>query len=157
MAKKYCFEVVDRSFCDIMKGIKEDYNLKPFGGITIVLDGDFRQNLPVVRKGDMHDMIQACIQNSYIWKSCEVHLLHKNMCLQSNKLDSISKYAMRKFAYWIVDVGDGKQCPNIGDIRESWIFIEQNLMLPKSNDGILVDTIYPNLNSHIRDRSYLVS
>nr|XP_012567255.2 ATP-dependent DNA helicase RRM3-like isoform X1 [Cicer arietinum]XP_027186627.1 ATP-dependent DNA helicase RRM3-like isoform X1 [Cicer arietinum]XP_027186628.1 ATP-dependent DNA helicase RRM3-like isoform X1 [Cicer arietinum]XP_027186629.1 ATP-dependent DNA helicase RRM3-like isoform X1 [Cicer arietinum] len=109
MANKYCFEAVDRSLRDIMKGIKEDYGLKPFGGITTVLGGDFRQILPVVRKGDRHDMIQACIKNSYLWNSCEVHLLRQNMCLQSNELDSISKDAMKNFADWILDVGDGKQ------------------------------------------------
>ncbi|XP_073224868.1 uncharacterized protein [Cicer arietinum] len=143
MANKYCFEAVDRSLRDIMKGIKEDYGLKPFGGITIVLGGNFRQILPVVRKGDRHDMIQACIKNPYLWNSCEVHLIRQNMRLQSNELDSISKDAMQNFADWILDVGDGKQCSNIG---ESWISIEQNLMLPKSHDDFqsIVDAIYPN-------------
>ncbi|XP_073219635.1 ATP-dependent DNA helicase RRM3-like [Cicer arietinum] len=133
MANKYCFEAVDRSLCDIMKGIKEDNGLKPFSRITTILGGDFRQILPVVRKGDRHDMIQACIKNSYLWKSCEVHLLRKNMRLQSNELESISKDAMQNFVDWILDVGDGKQCSDIG---ESWISIEQKLMLPKSHDGV---------------------
>ncbi|XP_004491982.1 uncharacterized protein [Cicer arietinum] len=78
------------------------------------------------------------------------------MRLQSNELDSISKDAMQNFVDWILDVGDGKQC---SDIEESSIYIEQNLILPKSHDDVqsIVDAIYPNLNSHIGGTSYLVS
>ncbi|KAG5561267.1 hypothetical protein RHGRI_004335 [Rhododendron griersonianum] len=42
MQHKYCVEAVDRSLRDICD------NEKPFGGITVVLGGDFRQVLPVV-------------------------------------------------------------------------------------------------------------
>uniref|UniRef100_A0A8R1I4Z2 ATP-dependent DNA helicase n=2 Tax=Caenorhabditis japonica TaxID=281687 RepID=A0A8R1I4Z2_CAEJA len=38
-----------------------------FGGKRIVLGGDFRQILPVIRRGTKTDLINNCIKNSYLW------------------------------------------------------------------------------------------
>ncbi|KAL5704888.1 hypothetical protein ACHQM5_023252 [Ranunculus cassubicifolius] len=45
MQHRYCVEAVDRTLQDIRN------NPAPFGGITIVMGGDFRQTLPVITKG----------------------------------------------------------------------------------------------------------
>lgn len=50
MANKYCFEAVDRSVRDIMKGIREECSLKPFGGITTVLGVIFVKFCPYYEK-----------------------------------------------------------------------------------------------------------
>ena len=51
MAHRNCFEAVDRTLRDILQ-IEDPQNAeKPFGGKVVVLGGDFRQILPVVRKG----------------------------------------------------------------------------------------------------------
>lgn len=51
MMHKYCFEAVDRTLMDVL----QDHNNRrldiPFGGKVVVLDGDFRQILPVIPKG----------------------------------------------------------------------------------------------------------
>lgn len=155
MANKYCFEAVDRSLRDIMKTIDEVYSTKPFGGITTVLGGDFRQILPVVPKGDRQDTVQACIKTSYLWEFCEVHSLLENMRLKSNNMDYASKASMKSFADWILDIGDGKHCSDNG---ESWISIQSDLMIEKTSDGIqsIVQSIYPDLEEHIGDSYYLV-
>jgi ATP-dependent DNA helicase PIF1 len=46
MTKRHVVVAFDNSLCDILN--KEDF---PFGGKTIVFGRDFRQTLPVVRKG----------------------------------------------------------------------------------------------------------
>ncbi|WOG82236.1 hypothetical protein DCAR_0101398 [Daucus carota subsp. sativus] len=52
MTNRFVFEVVDRTFRDIRSKINEESRLLPFGGLTMVLGGDFRQILPVIpRKG----------------------------------------------------------------------------------------------------------
>ncbi|KAF6136817.1 hypothetical protein GIB67_030102 [Kingdonia uniflora] len=61
MQHKYCVEVVDRSLQDVLE------NGRPFGGITVVLGGDFRQILPVVPKGVREDIVSASLRRSYIW------------------------------------------------------------------------------------------
>ena len=49
MGSKHMFETIDRS----LRKIRNEPN-KPFGGITLVLSGDWRQCLPVVPKGIRH-------------------------------------------------------------------------------------------------------
>ncbi|XP_054824736.1 uncharacterized protein LOC129322435 [Prosopis cineraria] len=108
MANKFCFEALDKSLRDIMKVQQVDAALRPFGGKVILLGGDFRQILPVVRKGSREDIVFAAITSSYLWKDCKVFTLTKNMRLLTN---ATSKDAMRvqEFANWIISIGDGKE------------------------------------------------
>lgn len=42
MANKFCFEALDRSLRDIVQLKAKENNDKPFGRLTMVLDGNFR-------------------------------------------------------------------------------------------------------------------
>lgn len=156
MAHKYCFEAVDKSIRDIMETVAEECSNKPFGGITTVLGGDFRQILPVIQKGDRQDTIHACIKSSYLWEFCQVLSLKENMRLKSNNLDSASLHELKKFADWILDIGDGTLCADNG---ESWVPIESDLVIEKTNDPLqsIVSSIYPELERNIGKSDYLVS
>ena len=50
----YCFEAFDRTIRDILSYVGVDNIDKPFGGVYVVLGGDFIQILPVIRKGCIH-------------------------------------------------------------------------------------------------------
>jgi hypothetical protein len=63
MSHKFAFEAVNACFKDIKQ------NTKLFGGVPILLCGDFRQTLPVIVNGQMADEINACIQSSLLWKT----------------------------------------------------------------------------------------
>ena len=43
MTNKYCFEALDKTLQDL----KNDFS-RPFGGMTVILGGDFKQILPVI-------------------------------------------------------------------------------------------------------------
>ena len=61
MAHKNCFEAIDRNLQDILQ-IEDPRDLeKPFGGKVVVLGGDFRQILPVVKKGRRENIVQSAI------------------------------------------------------------------------------------------------
>jgi ATP-dependent DNA helicase PIF1 len=66
MMHRWCFEAVDRSMLDIMSKNDPLNEFRPFGGMTVVLGGDFRQILHVVRKGSRQDIIDASINSSKI-------------------------------------------------------------------------------------------
>jgi len=50
MMNRMCFEAFDRTLRDIMRIVNEGNNQKSFGGKVVVLGGDFRQILPIVKK-----------------------------------------------------------------------------------------------------------
>ncbi|XP_074323772.1 uncharacterized protein LOC141660684 [Apium graveolens] len=72
MQHRYVFECLDRSLKDIMKAVDPERYAMPFGGITVVLGGDFRQILPVITYGDHADIVAACITRSRLWSICQV-------------------------------------------------------------------------------------
>ena len=51
MTNKLYFEAFDKTLIDIMRAKNEDNVKRPFGEKVVVLGGDLRQNLSVVKKG----------------------------------------------------------------------------------------------------------
>ena len=77
MQHKFCFEAVDRTLRDIC-----DQPDLLFGGIPIVLGGDFAQIPPVVVRGQRADIISASlIKSSVVWPKLTVIELLENMRL----------------------------------------------------------------------------
>jgi ATP-dependent DNA helicase PIF1 len=64
-AHKFSFQCVDRLLKDL--AVNPEDKQRSFGGKIFLLCGDFRQTLPVVKKGRAIDIIQACIKRSYLW------------------------------------------------------------------------------------------
>jgi len=62
MQHKACFEAVNRTLNNVFNGGER----RIFGGIPIVLGGDFAQILPVIRRGSRQATVLACIRHSSI-------------------------------------------------------------------------------------------
>ena len=75
MQHRYFVETVDRTLQDICA------NQNPFGGITVVLGGDFRQILPIMSKGVREQFVGASLRRSVLWRNIHVLTLELNMCL----------------------------------------------------------------------------
>ena len=94
MQHKHCFETVDRTFRDV-RG-KDSI----FGGIPVILGGDFAQIPPVVKHGDRSRIVNASIRKSYIWNQTEVLFLRINMRIRSLSQDSVHyKDWLREITY----------------------------------------------------------
>jgi PIF1-like helicase len=89
MQHRYCFEATHRSLEDICSTIGH-----PFGGIPAVLGGDFAQILPVVRKGNQATIVNASIQQSFLWPQLKLLTLRQNMRVRI----SIEN---QQFAQWV--------------------------------------------------------
>lgn len=87
MQHRYSFECLDRSLRDIMKAVHADRFHMPFGGITVVLGGDFRQILPVIPQGTRGQIVSATITRSKLWKSATVYKLMQNMRINKGTTD----------------------------------------------------------------------
>ncbi|XP_019188283.1 PREDICTED: uncharacterized protein LOC109182587 [Ipomoea nil] len=154
MMHKFCFEALDRTLRDLMQLVNPRSSDMTFGGKTVVLGGDFRQILPVIPKGTRPDIVRASISSSYLWQSCKVLRLTKNLRLKT--VESISECKeIEEFAKWIANIGDGIiGCQLEG---ESEITIPEDLLLKCEDDPIatIVDSTFPNFRMGIADLSYL--
>ena len=76
MMHKMTFETLDQTFRDILD------NNHPFGGLIIIMCGDFCELLPVAPKGSQAQIVMASISESYIWKHVQIFHLQINMHAQ---------------------------------------------------------------------------
>lgn len=110
MQHRYAFECLDRSLKDIMKSVDPERAKLPFGGITVLLGGDFRQILPVITEGERAEIVSACITRSRLWSICKIFLLTRNMRIKEGR-SAEEVQELIKFAKWVLDAGDGNLLP----------------------------------------------
>jgi hypothetical protein len=77
----------------------------PFAGIPVVLGGDFRQVLPVVRGGGAAQTIAAAVNRSRLWDNVVTLRLHANLRLQSQ--------VGSDWAAYLLEIGEGRGVDNI--------------------------------------------
>lgn len=75
MTHRFVFESVDRTFRDILTKVNPNAHSMLFGGLTVLLGGDFRQVLPVIPKKGREDIVGASLCKSHIWQRCKVYQL----------------------------------------------------------------------------------
>jgi ATP-dependent DNA helicase PIF1 len=103
MTHKHAFEAVDRTMQDIMAPINPAFANLPFGGKVVVMGGDFRQTLPVVRRGNRADIVRASLTRASFWNKVRVLRLHLNMRVRNAGGQNA------EFADYLKKIGDGKE------------------------------------------------
>ncbi|XP_071726987.1 uncharacterized protein [Rutidosis leptorrhynchoides] len=125
MTKQFAFEALDKTLRDIL-GTKDNRNRgKLFGGMPILLGGDFRQILPVIPKGKRQEVVQACINSSDLWNHCQLHTLTRIIRVNEYTVDGHVDTRNKLFNKWVLDIGDG-HVPVVcrdGEDEPSWIKI----------------------------------
>ncbi|XP_074378007.1 uncharacterized protein LOC141719527 [Apium graveolens] len=148
MQHRYAFECPNRSLRDIIRVVDHRRYNMPFGGITVVLGGYFRQILPVITLGFCGDIESACITNSPLWKHSKILLLHRNTRLnQGQTEEEIEK--LKCFADWVLKVGNGQIPPPkdvLFDYEEDDIMIPPVFCDPELSNSIrnIIKWTYPN-------------
>ncbi|ESR49566.1 hypothetical protein CICLE_v10033686mg [Citrus x clementina] len=85
---------LDRTLRDILRTRYENSSIKPFGGLTIVCGGDFRQILPVVPKGTRADIVDTLLNSSYLWPFFKIYELKQNMRLYNGSVTYLKERAI---------------------------------------------------------------
>ena len=142
MTKRQAVEALDKSLRDIM-----DRPELPFGGKTVVFGGDFRQVLPVIRKGSRAQIVDASLRRSYLWDSMRHLKLVHNMRAQSDPW----------FADYLLRIGGGTEEVNgDGDVR-----LPDDICVPYAGDGKdldrLIECMFPKLNENMASKDYITS
>ncbi|XP_008189577.1 uncharacterized protein LOC103311658 [Acyrthosiphon pisum] len=100
----------------------------PFGGKTMPFAGDFRQILPVVRRGTRADINMSSIKENGLWSVMEGFNLVQNMCA-GNDAD---------FASWLLQLGNG-QLPAVDGVPDT-VQIPREMVCDVAD---LIDFVYP--------------
>ncbi|XP_071704160.1 uncharacterized protein [Rutidosis leptorrhynchoides] len=159
MTQRFAFEALDKTLKDIL-GAKDDENrLKLFGGMPILLGGDFRQILPVIPKGKRQDIVHACINRSDLWQHCQLHTLSRVMRVNEYTADGQLDTRKQEFNKWVLNIGEGKvpaQCKD-GEDEPTWVRIPDKFIIKseKSDIETIMDAIFPDFTLRQEDEEYL--
>ncbi|KAL6225029.1 hypothetical protein ACLB2K_003881 [Fragaria x ananassa] len=139
MMNRFAFEALDQTFRDIT-------SLElPFGGKVMIFGGDFRQVLPVVRKGTRSQMVQSSLVNATFWRYVKILRLTQNMRSINDP----------KFSEFLLRVGNGEQ----PTVVEDMIQLPSPMVLPwEGEESInqLIIQVFPNLDCHVNNSQYMV-
>ncbi|XP_074324065.1 uncharacterized protein LOC141660986 [Apium graveolens] len=161
MTHRYVFEAVDRTFRDICSKVNQEAGTLPFGGLTMVLGGDFRQVLPVIPKKRRVEIVAASISKSDLLHYCKVFTLRENMRIEINVPTVTVRGDKVQFRDWVLALGDGlEETIAIGDdLEPSWVSLPEEVRVNYSGDAVkaIVNEIYKDLHKKHGDVEYLRS
>lgn len=130
MQSKVILELIERELRD--KALPANRNF-PFGGIAVLLGGDWKQLLPVVIKGSREEILDQTHRRSMLWHKFETMTLKKNMRAEPGQ---------EQFANWLEEVGTGKM-----QIRSERHGDEEFIRVPASmwlaDEKSIIDWLYP--------------
>ena len=138
MQHKYAADAVDRNLRDLLG------NDVPFGGITIVFGGDFRQTLPVIPRGVRQQIVASTLCRGKLWKDIEVHYLYQNMCLERSP-ESV------QHANWLLDIGAGNNLD-----RSETVQLPEEMCLNEKTIESLINSVYPGIGHGNKSAEYFL-
>lgn len=152
MNHRYLLEALDRFLRETTS------STLPFGGKVILLAGDFRQVLPVVKRGSRGQTVDSVINRSPLWPHFQRYRLNENMRVLRNGNDE----RLSNFVSWLLLLGEGKipTVTNESDYielpTENCISIngDSQLTLKNAMDE-LISFVYPDLATNLARRNWL--
>ncbi|CAN1332165.1 ATP-dependent DNA helicase pif1 [Linum perenne] len=156
MAHKFCMEALDRTLRDLLQVHPTDSEELPFGEVSVVFGGDFRQILPVIKKGTRSEIISASLKKSYLWEHLTHLRLSQNMRLMRSNCSQSERQEIATFDSWLKEIGDGVGCSILGEAN---ILIPPDLMVGKHLGPIqdIVKATYPDILHNYQNAAYLAS
>ena len=151
MVNKFCIKALDRTLRDIMKAVDPAAQHVAFGGKTIVFGGDFRQILPVVRRGRRADIIGASVTNLDLWADVQVLKLTENMRLRRADDAVNQSAALKNYGEFLLSVGNGTAPVD----ENGYVSLPKDICVPDCKIETLVDRVFNNLHTNIADSKWV--
>ncbi|GKD16524.1 ATP-dependent DNA helicase PIF1-like protein [Tanacetum coccineum] len=147
MTQKYTFEVLDRTLRDILEYKNPEKRNSIFGGVTVLLGGDFRQILLVIPKGKRAKIVQACINRSKLWKSCPK--CRGRDCGRQKKEDEDETTWIEILEYFIINAVKSpieqivkERFPDFTTKKSNGAYLKERAILTPKNDDADVINAY---------------
>lgn len=152
MVHRHVLEAFERT-CRLIRG-----SPAPFGGLVVVMGGDFRQTLPVVPNGTREDTVAACIQSSAVWRHVRILRLTINMRVRAALANAapeqlaVVRAEVERHAEWLLSIGNGDH----EDVRLEGdefprIRVPPLFQVPSLSIGALINRVYPNLTERFNN------
>lgn len=141
MSHRKAFEAVDRLLKDIRRRPES-----LMGGVVVMLSGDCRQTLPVVKRGTPADEVRACIKASTIWGSIQKMSLSTNMRVHRG-----GDPAAGDFAQKLLDIGNGVYRTE----ADSDLIRLDSLCRPVQSLEELIDRVFPDIRENVSNLDWL--
>ena len=138
MGHKHIYEAIDRTMRELK--LKDT----PFGGLTVVFSGDWRQCLPVIVNGSEGQICDACLKFSYLWKYVKIAHLSENMRV---KLSGATE--TKRYAEFLLSVGNGTT--EEGDL----INMPEDMMTEQNSIEELTQFVFPDIEKNHIDPNWL--
>ena len=90
---KLQYPIFYRTLCTV-RGVDS-----PFGGLTVIISGDWRQTLPIVPGASEATIVNSCLKFSALWNSVEVYHLTENMRVLMSGSAEVETYSE-----WLLEV-----------------------------------------------------
>jgi hypothetical protein len=148
MTEKFHLEAIDRSLKLLCK------TDKPFGGKTVVFSGDFRQILPVVKRGNRAEIMSKIVKKAIFWEQVITLKLKENN--RVNKFIASDPDNQRHYiehAEFLLRVGNGTESefPH-AELAPGCIKVPENYLLDKEKEGSIEELlrfVFPEIFSGI--------
>ncbi|KZS08018.1 Uncharacterized protein APZ42_028147 [Daphnia magna] len=121
MKTNHALDTINHLFQTVMKN-----RVDPYGGKVLLLGGDFRQCLPVVRHGNRVQVAEVTIINNATWPHFHELRLVQNMRTTAGSQD---------YADWLIELGNGTlpqiprlNNPDVIEIPQDFLNIQRNLV-----------------------------
>ena len=129
MIPKHALQAIDRLLQDVCN------NKNPFAGKVIILGGDFRQTLPIVKRGKATQVVESCLKSSLLWPLFKIFHLTKNMRVKEGERD---------FAEFLLQLGGDNLPHKEKDPYINCIEIPSECVMPK--DSNIITSIFSDFN-----------
>ncbi|XP_075154209.1 uncharacterized protein LOC142227612 [Haematobia irritans] len=126
-----------------LKDLRRNNNI--FGGLIILLGGDFRQTLPVIPRGMPANELNACLKASPLWNDVKTLSLITNMKVQLQNDQRAAQFSKQMLA-----VGNGKVPVDIKPItltNDFCQFVDSQLAL--------IENVFPNISENYQNYALL--
>ena len=140
-----------------LKDLKE--NNLPFGGISVILSGDFKQTLPIVIRSHQLAQIRVCIKKSCLWNLFKNNQFSFTTNMRLQQVTNIEDHQeLEDFQRFLSDMGKG----NIDDDCDGNIRLPENLTedgfeTEESMQDAAIEFVHGNINDHIHDMDYMLN
>ena len=136
-------------------------NNLPFGGISIILSGDFKQTLPIVTKSHQLAQIRVSIKKSHLWTyfEGEENQFSFTMNMRLEQVTNMQeRQELEKYQTFLLNLGKGNLPANDdGNINIPNELIETGFEVEDKMQDAAIEFVYGDINDHVNDPNYIMS